>query len=30
MLVGWKLVADRFEAKFRYTIWFEPARNQIA
>jgi len=24
-----KLVADRFEAKFLYAIWFEPASNQL-
>jgi len=29
MLAGLKLVADRFEAKFHYTIWFEPAPNQL-
>jgi len=33
-LAGSKLVADRFEAKFHYAIWFEagrrPASNQIA
>ena len=26
MLPGSKLVADRFEAKFHYAIWFEPDR----
>jgi len=26
MLAGSKLVADRFEAKFHYTIWFEACR----
>jgi len=26
---GSKLVADRFEAKFHYAIWFEPASNQL-
>jgi len=30
MLAGSKLVADMFEAKFHYAIWFEPAPNQIA
>jgi len=33
-LAGSKLVADRFEAKFYYAIWFEacrqPASNQLA
>jgi len=29
MLAGSKLVADRFEAKFHYAIWFEPASNQL-
>jgi len=28
-LAGLKLVADRFEAKFHYAIWFEPASNQL-
>jgi len=27
---GSKLVADRFEAKFHYAIWYEPAPNQLA
>jgi len=27
-LAGSKLVADRFEVKFHYAIWFEPASNQ--
>jgi len=26
---GSKLVADKFEAKFHYAIWFEPASNQL-
>jgi len=26
MLAGSKLVADRFEAKFYYAIWFEAGR----
>ena len=29
-LAGLKLVADRFEAKFHYAIWFEPSSNQLA
>jgi len=29
-LAGSKLVTDRFEAKFHYSVWFEPAPNQIA
>jgi len=29
MPAGSKLVADRFEAKFHYAIWFEPASNQL-
>jgi len=28
-LSGSKLVADRFEAKFHYAIWFEPVSNQL-
>jgi len=29
MLAGSKLVTDRFETKFHYAIWFEPASNQL-
>jgi len=28
-LAGSKLVPDRFEAKFHYATWFEPASNQL-
>jgi len=29
MLAGSKLVADRFEAKFHYAIWFVAGRRQV-
>jgi len=29
MLAGSKLVADRFEAKLHYAIWFEAGRRQV-
>jgi len=28
-LAGLKLVADRFEPKFHYAIWFEAGRRQV-